>query len=80
MVAILLLWLFWRRRGAKKKVEEKRRQAYDNDPRLQGIDANRAGDTFGRIGGKFYESFRSRFSSCVTPGYGATLCITSHAE
>ena len=53
LAAVILLWLLWRWRRAKSTAEEKKRQAYDNDPRFQGIDANRAGETFGRLSGKF---------------------------
>lgn len=60
-ILALLLGLFWWRRRARTGAEEKAKHAYDNDPRLEGIDANRAGDTFGGFTGKSQKSFTALF-------------------
>ena len=64
-ILALLLGLFWWRRRARMGAEEKAKHAYDNDPRLEGIDANRAGDTFGRFSGKSQKSFAALFHSVL---------------
>ncbi|KAL6720808.1 hypothetical protein ACLMJK_002733 [Lecanora helva] len=44
-IAVIFIWLLLRWRKHKKE-NEARAPHYDDDPRLQGIDANRAGDAF----------------------------------
>ncbi|MCJ1362138.1 hypothetical protein MMC16_001240 [Acarospora aff. strigata] len=52
LIAAALLWFCWRRKSKKNRElrEEKAAHSHEDDPREQGIDANRAGDVIAGYG------------------------------